>query len=196
VDGLDASLEALEIARGRVPEGAFHSGDMEQLPFPDASFDVVTGFNGFQYAANPEQALTEARRVVRPGGRIAIAVWGRPEANEAFLARQRAINAFLPPPPPGTPGPLALSREGALAAFVQEAGLTVSAQDVVVCQAVYTNEEEAIRGSTSGGPAARAMQIAGAEQVRRAVACTLTPYRQTDGTYRFNYEFTYLIATA
>jgi SAM-dependent methyltransferase len=194
VDGIDATLEALEIARARVPQGAFHVGDMEQLPFDTASFDVVTGFNAFQYAANPVQALTEARRVVRPGGWIVIAVWGRPEGNEAFLARQRAINAFLPPRSPGAPGPLALSSEGALAALVQGAGLTASDQDAVVCQHVYANEEEAIHESTSGGPAARAVQIAGAERVRRAVANTLTPYRQMDGTYRVDCEFTYLIA--
>lgn len=194
VVGLDASLEALDIARARVPEGRFHVGDMEQLPFGSASFDVVTGFNAFQYAANPVQALAEARRVVRPGGRVVIAVWGRPEGNAAFLARQRAISAFLPPPLPRAPGPLALSGDGALAALVREAGLTASHQDAVVCRHVYANEEEAIRESTSGGPAARAIQIAGAEPVRRAVARTLTPYRQPDGTYRVDYEFIFLIA--
>ncbi|HUG15073.1 MAG TPA: class I SAM-dependent methyltransferase [Thermomicrobiales bacterium] len=196
VDGLDATLEALDIARARVPEGAFHVGDMEQLPFDTASFEVVTGFNAFQFAANPVQALTEARRVVRPNGRVVIVVWGRPERNEAFLARQRVINAFLPPPPPGAPGPLALSSEGVLAALVREAGLTALVQDTFVFQHVYADEEEAIRQSTAGGPAVRAMQIAGAEPVRRAIARTLTPYRQLDGTYRVEHEFTYLIATA
>jgi SAM-dependent methyltransferase len=196
VEGLDATLEALDIARTRVPEGAFHVGDMEQLPFDTASFDVVTSFNAFQYAANPAQALTEARRVVRPDGRVVIEVWGRPERNEAFLALQRAINSFLPPPPPGASGPLALSSEGVLAALVQEAGLTALVQDAFVFHHEYANEEDAIRLSTAGGPAARAMQVAGAEPVRRAVARTLTPYRQMDGTYRVEYEFTYLIATA
>lgn len=46
----------------------------EALPFPDQVFDVVTGFNVFQYAANPEAALGEARRVARPGALVAVMV--------------------------------------------------------------------------------------------------------------------------
>ncbi|TMD43313.1 MAG: class I SAM-dependent methyltransferase [Chloroflexi bacterium] len=50
VTGLDASEAELSIARERVPDGDFRQGEMEELPYADASFDVVTGFNSFQYA--------------------------------------------------------------------------------------------------------------------------------------------------
>ena len=58
---------ALEAA----PGGEFRLGLMESLPWPDASFDVVTSFNAVQYALDPELALIEAARVVRADGRIA-----------------------------------------------------------------------------------------------------------------------------
>ncbi len=51
VSGLDASDTLLEIARERAPSADFRLGDLEALPFDDDSFDVVTGFNSFQYAA-------------------------------------------------------------------------------------------------------------------------------------------------
>ena len=63
----EAALDGLLAhARARVPGAEIIQGELEQLPYDDASFDVVTGFNSFQYAARPEVALAEARRAVRP----------------------------------------------------------------------------------------------------------------------------------
>jgi ubiquinone/menaquinone biosynthesis C-methylase UbiE len=70
VHGLDASQGLLAHARGRVPGAPLVEGELEQLPYADASFDVVTGFNSFQYAARPAVALAKARRVARPGGHV------------------------------------------------------------------------------------------------------------------------------
>ena len=53
VHGLDASEGLLAHARSRVPGAPLLQGELEQLPYEDASFDVVTGFNSFQYAARP-----------------------------------------------------------------------------------------------------------------------------------------------
>jgi len=78
VTGLDASEAELVIARERVPNGDFRCGDMEELPYADTSFDVVTGFNSFQFADNPLHALWEARRVVKPGAYVAMVAWGPP----------------------------------------------------------------------------------------------------------------------
>src|SRR5262249_33881092 len=65
VAGLDAAETSVAIARERTPAGDFRVGEMEELPWPDGTFDVVTGFNAFQYAADPINALREARRVAR-----------------------------------------------------------------------------------------------------------------------------------
>ena len=81
--GLDASEGLLAHARRRVPGAEILQGELEQLPYEDASFDVVTGFSSFQYAAQPAVALAEARRVVRPGGRVLLLTWAPAELCEA-----------------------------------------------------------------------------------------------------------------
>jgi SAM-dependent methyltransferase len=68
VSGIDAAEALLDIARHRTPEGDFRRGDLEEQPFDDCSFDVVTGFNSFQYAGNPAVALGEARRATEASG--------------------------------------------------------------------------------------------------------------------------------
>ena len=95
VQGLDASEGLLAHARGRVPGAAIIQGELEQLPYEDASFDVVTGFNSFQYAARPAVALAEARRVVRPGGRVLLLNWAPAELCEAagYLIALGALHA-------------------------------------------------------------------------------------------------------
>jgi len=65
VAGIDASEDLVAIAADRVPEGDFRAGDIEALPWEDASLDVVTGFSAFQFADDKVRALREARRVSR-----------------------------------------------------------------------------------------------------------------------------------
>ena len=124
VSGIDAAEGMIEIARRQVPDGDFRVGAMESLPWADNSFDVVTGFNAFQFAADPVSALSEAGRVARPGGQVAICTWGRPEDNE-LLAIIGSLRELQPPPPPGSPPPTtrALGEPGVLEDVAREAGL-------------------------------------------------------------------------
>src|SRR5690348_567281 len=73
ITGIDAAPALIRIAQQRVPGGDFHVGEIEQLPFPDHTFDIVTGFNSFQYATNRLNALREARRVAKRGAPSAAA---------------------------------------------------------------------------------------------------------------------------
>jgi ubiquinone/menaquinone biosynthesis C-methylase UbiE len=75
VSGIDASEGLVTIARARTPNGDFRVGDMFALPFPDASFDAATSFNGIWKGC--EAALLEARRVLVPGGRLGLTFWGQ-----------------------------------------------------------------------------------------------------------------------
>jgi SAM-dependent methyltransferase len=193
VEGVDASEPLVEIARRRAPAGRFFVGDMETLPVEDGSFDVVTGFNSFQYAVRPARALAEAARAVRRGGSVFVATWGDPAECEA-LAYVDAVGSFLPPPPPETPGPLALSDPEALRAFVREAGLAPREVADVDMPFVYADLETALRGTLSAGPAVRAIDRAGEASVRDAVAKSLAPFRLSSGAYRLENRFRYLIA--
>jgi SAM-dependent methyltransferase len=195
VAGLDATPELLAIARQRLPGADFQLGDMQSLPYPEHRFDLVTGFNAFQYAASPAPALREAGRVAKAGGQVVIAVWGRPEETQA-AGYLKALGSLLPPPPPGAPGPFALSQPEALAALAVEAGLRPRHHGAVPCPWAYPDLETALRGLLAAGPAVRAIQAAGEDRVREAVAESLVPFRRPDGSYLLENTFRYLIAGA
>jgi SAM-dependent methyltransferase len=74
VSGIDASPRLVAVARDRNPDGDIRVGDMNDLPWEAASFDVVTSFRGI-WGTTPG-AVAEIHRVLRPGGRAGITVWG------------------------------------------------------------------------------------------------------------------------
>lgn len=195
VAGFDATPEFVAIAEARVPTGRFQAGEMEDLPYDDASFDCVVGFNSFQYASAPVRALQQAKRVAKRGGHVVIATWGNPEDCE-MSAHLRAIGKLLPPPPPGAPGPFALSKEGALAALATEAGLEPLAVQDVDCPFTYPDEATALRGLLSAGPLVRAVRIAGDEPVRTTTLEVLAPFRTSTGGYLLRNKFRFLSARA
>ena len=194
VSGIDAAAALLAIAYQRVPQGEFRVGDIEKLPYVDNSFDVVTAFNSIQYATTPLSALKEARRVACPGANVVIATWGKREECQiaTILA---AIGSLLPPPPPGTPGPFALSTEGTLEALAREAGLTPTHVEDVACPFVFPDLSTALLGMLSSGPAAMAIQTSGEDRVRQAIMDALPRFKQASGGYRLKNTFRYLIAT-
>jgi SAM-dependent methyltransferase len=182
----------IAIARGRLPGADLREGDMEVLPWNDGSFDAVSGLNAFQYAARPGVAVSEAARVTRPGGLIAIATWGRPEDCEA-AAHLAALGALLPPPP-GAPGPFALSQPGALAALARDAGLNPVEEADVETVWEYPDDDTLLRGMLSAGPAVRVITQAGESRARDAVLEAVAPYRAPSGSYRLRNVFRYIVA--
>lgn len=195
VAGIDAARPLLEIARERVPAGDFRVGDLEDLPFGDAGFDVVTGFNAFQFAGNPVRALAEARRVTVPGGIVAVMTWGRPEGMQA-AAVVGALRPLLPAPPPGAPGPFALSDPDRLSAFAAQAGLTPRAVIEGDVLWTYPDEATALRGLCAAGVAIRAAELAGDAAVAAAYAAAIAPFRQPDGGFRIGARYLAVISAA
>jgi len=98
--------------------------DGEKLDLTDGSFDAVLCRLGLMYMPHPVTALREWRRALKPGGRVAVAVFSTPDRNSwgalpASLIRGRAQ---LPPPVPGQPGPFSLGGAGVLEDMFHEAG--------------------------------------------------------------------------
>lgn len=195
VSGLDAAEDLISIAKSRVPGGQFSVGDLEGLPFSDCSFDAVTGFNAFQYAGNPRAALAEAKRVAKPGAQVVIMTWGLPDGMEAasILA---ALKPLLPPPPPGAPGPFALSDESALRSFATDAGLSPSEILDVDSPWHYPDLASALRGLKGSGVTMKAIEHSGEEAVDSAHIEALAPFRQMDGSCMIGANFRCLIARA
>jgi SAM-dependent methyltransferase len=192
VFGLDAAASMIAVARDRLPDADLHVGDMETMPFENETFDVVTAFNAVQFAAGPQAAVHEMVRVTRPGGRVAIGVWGDPDRCETDGVFQRV--RALAPPPPGAHAPLAISEPGVLDGLLADAGLVETASGEVDCPFVFPDLATAWRGQASIGPFRRAIEIVGEEVVRRTYVDALGPFRQPDGTYRQNNVFRYVIA--
>jgi len=105
VTGVDIAPNLIETARSRALATSlnvkFDEGDAEELPYPDASFDVVVTMFGAMFAPQPERVAAELSRVCRSGGRIAMANW----TPKGFIGRMfKATAAHVPPP--STPSPM------------------------------------------------------------------------------------------
>jgi SAM-dependent methyltransferase len=193
VAGLDAMAEGIAVTRERLPGGDFQVGDMERLPWPDAAFDAVTGFNSFQFAPHPAVALREAGRVLAPGGRLGLVVWAPPAESQQPRVFA-AVGTLAPPQPPDAPGPFALSAPGALEAALGAAGLRVVDQGAVPIVVHYPDADAACRAMLQGSAAVRAIQYSGEARVRQALLLALEAFRTDAGGYRFENRFRFVIA--
>jgi SAM-dependent methyltransferase len=104
VTGLDFAPALLEIAREEAADAMveidFVEGDAQELPFEDASFDAVVSTFGHMFAPDHARTAAEMKRVLRPGGAIAVACW----TPEGSIGRMfRTIAELVPPPPGGQP---------------------------------------------------------------------------------------------
>jgi SAM-dependent methyltransferase len=106
VTGVDIAPNLVEQARQRAAseglEATFDEGDAEQLPYPDAHFDIVMTMFGAMFAPRPEQAASELARVCRRGGTVAMANW----TPSGFIGKMFGISSRYVPPPDGIPPPV------------------------------------------------------------------------------------------
>lgn len=131
----DLAEDMLEIAR----ENATRRGiknietracDVCELPFADNTFDAISCRMGFMFFPDMLLAAKEMVRVLKPGGRIATAVWNVPEKNFWVTVTMGTIsrNMELPPPPPGAPGMFRCAKDGFISDLFSQAGLKNIAQ--------------------------------------------------------------------
>jgi SAM-dependent methyltransferase len=193
--GIDAAQSLLDIAKTRSPGADLQLGDLEELPFGNGRFDLVTGFNAFQYAGNPVRALGEAKRVAKPGASVTIVTWGPPEGMQA-ASLVAALRPVLPPPPPGAPGPFALSDETALRGFAAQAGLVPGEMFDVESPWHYASLDHGLRGLKSAGVGVRAIEHSGEDKVDDVHRQALAPFAQSDGSYRIAATFRCLMTRA
>ena len=95
--GVDFSKGMVAQARLLHPDVDFREGNAEELPLGNGLFEAAVMNFGILHLARPEQAITEAHRVLRPGGRFAFSVWAKPEETIGFSIVLRAVEAHGEP---------------------------------------------------------------------------------------------------
>jgi SAM-dependent methyltransferase len=193
--GIDASEKLIELARGRLPGADLRVGEMEDLPYDDGSFDLVTGFNSFFFADDMVAALREAGRVAKPGAPVVIQVWGAHERCE--LEAMKAIaRPYLPPRPPDAPPDPDLSRPGMLEALAAEAGLVPESTFTTSWAYEYADERALARALVAPAGLALLVGPEREDEVKAAIVAGLAPFRAADGRYRLENEYSFLVARA
>ena len=127
----DATPEMVDYMRYRFKTAGFSNlscerADMEALPYEDNAFDRVTCRFGIMFAPDPDAALREALRVLKPGGRGAWMVWGPMEDTTVFAVLQREARAFLYLPPDPALPQFRFGEAGLLAGALERAGFAAA----------------------------------------------------------------------
>ncbi|HEX2021484.1 MAG TPA: methyltransferase domain-containing protein [Candidatus Thermoplasmatota archaeon] len=136
VVGIDLAERMVDLARKaakerRADHAEFHTMDAEKLTFPDASFDAVLCRFGLQIVTDPDQAAREARRVLRPGGRLVATVWTTGEANPAIHSIIGPMLEYAEPDETGyLPTPYEMGASGQLAEVLRKAGFRDATEEV------------------------------------------------------------------
>ncbi|MDE3242609.1 MAG: class I SAM-dependent methyltransferase [Nitrospirota bacterium] len=168
----------------------FHEMDAEALDFPEPRFDAVLSRWGLMFLPNLTGALANLHRLLKPGGRLAAAVWG-PPANVPFIGlaidtvRQQLQS---PPPPPGTLGPFSLADVTILERALAQAGFSDIRSEPLSLTFEWASAEDYTRfqqdiaapivALVAKEPAARQAEV------WRAITEAARQYAGADGTVR------------
>jgi SAM-dependent methyltransferase len=192
----DAAEGMLEAARARAAELGvanveFVRLELEWIDLPTASVDAALCRWGLMFAVDPGAALTETRRVLRPGGRLALAVWDEPERNQWATISSRALVELghMEAPDPSAPGMFVLATPGRLADLLGDAGFIEVAVDGVDFEARYESVdayiEETCDLSRQFGEIVGGLSGAEREALRTRIAALTAPFTSgDDGTLR------------
>ncbi|MGW0822446.1 class I SAM-dependent methyltransferase [Streptomyces sp. NPDC002845] len=201
VAAADINEGMLQVAAAKAPrmypDIEFTQASADKLPYEDAAFDVIICSQGAQFFPDLDAALTEAARVLRPSGRIALTVWAAKELSPYFDAQYRVIEEH------GSPEETAAFTRafsctadrltaGFTAAGLREGTVHELTRDVVTPPLTYW-----VPGQLSSVPWTRSLAEAGPDTMAhaaRALCDLLVNHRAPDGTARL--PFTALLATA
>lgn len=168
--GVDLSEGMLALARERVPGAEFVLADAEELPFEDASFDAAVGGFIVNHLPHPERGAAELARVVRPGGRVALSMWDRPERARILGLMSDAVReANLPWPPGLPPGPDAwrFADDGELARLLEGAGFEEVRVEAIAFELEIESADALWHGLLGGSIRTAAAVQHGDEEARR-----------------------------
>lgn len=189
----DFSPGMVEVARRRAEELGLRNVehrvmDAERLELEDDSVDGVLCRFGYMLMPDPAAALSETRRVLRLGGRLALAVWAAADRNPwvSLAGRVLVERGLVPPPEPGAPGMFIMASEERTRELLEDAGFTVGRLEEVPVRFVYADVDEYVmRAQDTGGMFAKAWREASGEEqatIKAQLADSFAPFA-LDGGY-------------
>ena len=189
VNGVDNSAQMLALARDKAPlphsaSTDYHEAQADGLPFPAATFDVVLCQQGLQFFPDQLAALKEMRRVLKPGGCVALSLWADIKAMTLFSAFLDAVDTSLAQPAPraalgwlDSPGLKSLLERAGFQGVAVREEVQVAVFEQGLAQALAC-----VDGTTAGAPV-RAMAPETRHAFELHVAEALAPYAQ-DGVLK------------
>ncbi len=189
-DGAEAMLEvARERARALGVENVeFRQLELEWIDLPAADVDVILCRWGVMLIVDPEAGLRECRRVLRPGGRIALAVWDQPDANPWATIPTRALAevGHAPPVSDGGPGMFALASRERLRELLLDAGFLAPELDAVAITRTYKDAQAYLAETLDLSPMFRSAWTELPDFARAEVSAQLAeltqPFSGADGS--------------
>lgn len=208
----DGWVVASDIAEGMLAEGCQRAGaeglpallaaacDAEHLAFADGGFDAALVGLGLFIFPDPARALAELHRVLRPGGRIALSVWGRREAVPLIARAQDCIARLLPAPKVARPSVFRLGEPAVLEALLRDAGFGAIRIEAHTLRCRFADADTYWQAflDLAGGAAESLSRLPEATQslLRREVAAELEAHRCDGEGTACEVEGEVLIATA
>jgi SAM-dependent methyltransferase len=188
----DASEEMLAVAQRRAQELGlanveFKAMDGEWIDLPTASVDGVLCRWGFMLMLDPETALRETRRVLRPGGSVALSAWAAPELNPHMTLAPRTLLelGLTEPSAPDEPGPFAFAADGRIEELLEGAGFTDVVVEALDLRFHYPARDDVFEThvdlSPTGSAVLRGLSPADHARFRDALDERLEPFMRPDG---------------
>jgi SAM-dependent methyltransferase len=174
--GIDASTRLVAVARDRSPDADIRVGDMHALPWDAGSFDVVTSFRGV-WGTTPD-AVTEIHRVLAPGGRLGLTVWGHIKASPGAWALS-PFRLANPPAVANQAAMVALGRPGAGEELLTKSGFHNIQRIDVPFAWESPDPETYARTLAATGPAYEAIQTIGEQAFHDAAVHIATQHVRT-----------------
>ncbi|HEU4758731.1 MAG TPA: methyltransferase domain-containing protein [Dehalococcoidia bacterium] len=181
-----------EAERRGISNMDFQRADAEEMDLPDASFDAATCVLGLMYPADPQRAIEEMFRVLRPGGRAAVAVWGRRDRcgwAEIFPIVDARVESDV------CPLFFQLGSPGALAYGFEKAGFTELREERLDRPLDFPSGHDVLAAVFAGGPVALAYSKFSPQvrdEVHAEYLASIQPYRNGAG-YDIPGEFVFLL---